>query len=118
MEIIMVNHAFTSIESELVFDLLETNKITIEQIEELLELLRPGINEFYYQQAIAGLIPASERMNSKWQFIRDDYNGSECLLLLKEFVLDGKADKELATIVSEIEKLKRMNEAKKNESSC
>ena len=52
----MINHAFTATESELVFDLLETNKITTGQIEELLELLRPGVNEFYYQQAVAGLI--------------------------------------------------------------
>ena len=109
MEIIMIKHAFTATESELIFDLLEKNQITIQQIEELLELLRPGINEFYYQQTVAGLIPAEERMDAKWQFIRDDYNGSECLLVLKEFLLDEKADQKLAKIVAEIEKLKAKN---------
>ena len=112
MEIIMINHAFTATESELVFDLLETNKITIGQIEELLELLRPGVNEFYYQQAVAGLIPENERKDQKWQFIKDDYNGTECLLLLNEFLLDKKADKELEKIVAEIEKLKTMNKSR------
>ena len=108
----MVSHAFNSIESELVFDLLETNKITIDQIEELLELLRPGVNEFYYQQAVAGLIPENERNDPKWQFIKDDYNGNECLLLFKEFLLDKKADKELERIVAQIKKLKTMNQSR------
>ena len=111
MEINAIYHGFDSVESELVFNLLEKNKITIKQIEELLKLERPG-NEFYYQQAVAGLIPDTEKMTAKWQFIRDDYNGTECLLLLKEFVLDGKADQQLTKIVAEIEKVKTMNGSK------
>ena len=107
MEIQSIYHGFTSAESELVVNLLKKNKISLKQIEELLKLERPGRNEFYYQQAVAGLIPENEKMDAKWQFIRDDYNGTECLLLLKEFVLDEKADQKLAKIVAEIEKLKQ-----------
>ena len=107
MEIQSIYHGFTSVESELVFNLLEKNKISINQIEDLLKLERPGKNEFYYQQAVAGLIPKNEQIEAKWQFIKDDYNGTECLLLLKQFVLDEKADQELAKIVAEIEKLKQ-----------
>ena len=107
MEIQSIYHGFTSAESELVVNLLKKNKISLKQIEELLKLERPGRNEFYYQQAVAGLIPENEKMDAKWQFIRDDYNGTECLLLLKEFVLDEKADQKLAKIVAEIEKLEQ-----------
>ena len=107
MEIQSIYHGFNSTESELVINLLKKNKISLKQIEELMKLERPGRNEFYYQQAVAGLIPENEKMDAKWQFIRDDYNGTECLLLLKEFVLDEKADQELAKIVAEIEKLKQ-----------
>ena len=107
MEIQSIYHGFNSTESELVINLLKKNKISLKQIEELMKLERPGRNEFYYQQAVAGLIPENEKMDAKWQFIRDDYNGTECLLLLKEFVLDEKADQKLAKIVAEIEKLKQ-----------
>ena len=107
MEIQSIYHGFNSTESELVINLLKKNKISLKQIEELMKLERPGRNEFYYQQAVAGLIPENEKMDAKWQFIRDDYNGTECLLLLKEFVLDEKADQELAKIVAEIEKLEQ-----------
>ena len=107
MEIQSIYHGFTPAESELVVNLLKKNKISLKQIEELMKLERPGRNEFYYQQAVAGLIPENEKMDAKWQFIRDDYNGTECLLLLKEFVLDEKADQELAKIVAEIEKLEQ-----------
>ena len=107
MEINAIYHAFNPLESEQVINLLEKNQISTEQIEELLKLERVGKNEFYYQQAVAGLIPENEKMDAKWQFIRDDYNGTECLLLLKEFVLDEKADQKLAKIVAEIEKLKQ-----------
>lgn len=110
MEISAIYHGFNEKENELVFCLLDKNEISIEQIEEILELLKPGKNEFMYQQVIAGLIPENEKMASKWQFIRDDYHGCECLLLLKEFVLDGKADQKLAIIIDEIEKLKAMNQ--------
>ena len=107
MEINAIYHAFNTLESEQVINLLEKNQISTEQIEELLKLERVGKNEFYYQQAVAGLIPENEKMDAKWQFIRDDYTGTECLLLLKEFVLDEKADQKLAKIVAEIEKLKQ-----------
>ena len=109
MELITIHHGFNGEESELVFKLLEESKISVQQIEELLELLRPGRNEFYYQQTVAGLIPKGERMSPKWQFLRDDYRGTECLLILKEFVWDVKADQKLAKIVAEIEKLKAIN---------
>ena len=107
MEIQTIYHGFNAVESELVFCLLEKNKISIKQIEELLKLEQPGKNEFYYQQAVAGLIPENEQIEAKWQFIKDDYNGTECLLLLQQFVLDEKADQQLAKIVVEIEKLKQ-----------
>ena len=107
MEIQSIYHGFNSAESELVINLLKKNEISFKQIEELIKLERPGRNEFYYQQAVAGLIPENEKMDAKWQFIRDDYNGTECLLLLKEFVLDEKADQKLAKIVAEIEKLEQ-----------
>ena len=107
MEIQTIYHGFNAVESELVFSLLEKNKISIKQIEELLKLEQPGKNEFYYQQAVAGLIPENEQIEAKWQFIKDDYNGTECLLLLKQFVLDENADQQLAKIVAEIAKLKQ-----------
>ena len=106
-DIIAVHHGFDKDERELMFEILERENIDHHDLDCRLKRAKPGRDDWIFQQLFADLIPKAERNHEKWQFLKNDYKGTETVNLLNEFVLDQKADSELKTIVQQIENIKK-----------
>ena len=106
-DIISVHHGFDDNERELMFEILERQNIDHIDLDRRLKRAKPSRDDWIFQQLFADLIPKAERNEEKWEFLKNDYKGAETVALLKEFILDQKADLELKTIVRKIENIKK-----------
>lgn len=109
IQIVSVHHGFSSQEKDLFFDVLEQARVCYKDIKQRLKLARPGKDDWLFQQLFAGFIPEEQRNLPKFQFIKDDFRGTEIVNMLKEFVLEAEAEEELKKIINQYEAKKRQN---------
>ena len=109
IEIISVHHGFSSKEKDLFFDVLERAKVCHKYIKRRLQLAKPGRDDWLFQQLFAGFIPVEERNLPKFQFIKDDFRGTETVNMFKEFVLEAEDEEKLKQIISQYEAKKKEN---------